>query len=122
MIKSSQARDSIFAREHSSMMIGLWGELEKAGAQIQTVTRYQQRDDQTDTAEHGNRSKNIDVGRVRRNYVRESLRDCRHGGLLGWSIATMIRRSRCQGDFAPAENDFALNQNCFVGVLRAGNR
>jgi hypothetical protein len=44
------------------MMIGD-REIEKASAQVQTVTCYEQGDDQTDSAKRGNRPKNIEIGR-----------------------------------------------------------
>jgi hypothetical protein len=38
-------------------------ELEKTGTQIQAVAREQERNEQTETAEHNNRFKNVDIGR-----------------------------------------------------------
>jgi hypothetical protein len=48
------------------------------------------RNDQTDTAKHGNHFKNIDIGRDRRNRIREDFCNCSHGGSLGWLIAPLI--------------------------------
>jgi hypothetical protein len=56
--------------------------LEKAGAEVQAVGNENQRNTKTDTAEHGDRFENVEIGRDRRNDIRERFCNCSHGNLL----------------------------------------